>query len=209
MAHIDAYLQPCPGYGWEGGPTFKTQIVELKSGRERRNAEWARVRHQYSAPFNNIDPAAYANIKQMHLVCRGMLNVFRFRDELDYQAINEQFGTGTGTQREFQLSKISTLDGVSYTREVFALAGNPTITVNGTPTTAFAVNSRTGLVIFDSAPAAAAVLRWSGIFDIWVRFTTDYLPFSIDNKGRDEQYAINGSVSLTEVAPPDEDESSA
>jgi uncharacterized protein (TIGR02217 family) len=204
MAYLDAYLQPCPGYGWEGGPTFKTQIVELKSGRERRNAEWARVRHKYTAPFNNISKVAYQNIKQMHLVCRGMLNAFRFRDELDFQADNEQFGTGNGTRRDFQLSKIATFDGVSYTREVFALVAVPVITVNGTPTSAFAVNTRTGLVIFDAAPANNAVLRWTGEFDIWVRFATDDLPFSIDNVD-----AVNGSVSLLEIAPPDEDESSA
>lgn len=204
MAYLDAYLQPCPGYGWEGGPTFKTQIVELKSGRERRNAEWARVRHQFSAPFNNISKAAYRNIKQMHLVCRGMLHAFRFRDELDYEADSEVFGTGNGTTRAFQLSKISTLDGISYTREVFALANVPTITVNGTPTTAFAVNTRTGLVIFDSAPANGHTLRWTGTFDIWVRFSTDNLPFSIDNVD-----AVNGSVNLIEVQPPLEDESSA
>lgn len=204
MSYLDAYLQPCPGYGWEGGPTFKTQIVELKSGRERRNAEWARVRHKFTAPFNNISKAAYQNIKQMHLVCRGMLHAFRFRDELDFQATNEQFGTGNGTRRDFQLSKITTLDGVSYTREVFALAAVPVITVNGTPTTAFAVNTRTGKVTFDTAPANNAVLRWTGEFDIWVRFSTDDLPFSIDNVD-----AVNGSVSLLEVAPPDEDESSA
>lgn len=204
MSYLDAYLQPCPGYGWEGGPTFRTQIVELKSGRERRNAEWSRARHKFTAPFNNISKSAYRNIKQMHLVCRGMLHAFRFRDELDFQAVNEQFGTGNGTRRDFQLAKTSTLDGISYTREVFALAAVPVITINGTPTSAFAVNTRTGKVIFDSAPADGAVLRWTGEFDIWVRFATDDLPFSIDNVD-----AVNGSVSLLEVAPPDEDESSA
>lgn len=204
MAYLDAYLEPCPGYGWEGGPTFRTQIVELQSGRERRNAEWSRARHKFTAPFNNISKAAYRNIKQMHLVCRGMLHAFRFRDELDYQAVNEQFGTGNGTRRDFQLAKISTLDGLSYTREVFALVTVPVITVNGSPTSAFAVNTRTGKVIFDSAPANGAVLRWTGEFDIWVRFATDDLPFSIDNID-----AVNGSVSLIEVAPPDEDASSA
>lgn len=204
MAYIDAYLQPCPGYGWEGGPTFRTQIVELKSGRERRNAEWARTRHKFTAPFNNISKVAYQNIKQMHLVCRGMLHAFRFRDELDFTASNDLFGVGDGAEREFQLSKISTLDGVSYVREVFALGGTPTITINGAPTTAFAVNTRTGRVVFDAAPANGAALRWSGTFDIWVRFATDDLPFSIDNVD-----AVNGSVSLLEVAPPDEDASSA
>jgi uncharacterized protein (TIGR02217 family) len=203
MAHLDAYLQPVPGYGWAGGPSFKTRITEMKSGRERRNAEWARVRHRFDAPFNNISRAAYQNIKQMHMVCRGMLHAFRFRDYLDHTATAEQFGTGTGSRTAYQLAKISTFSGVSYTREVFALVAAPTVTIDGTPTTAFTVNLRTGLLTFTTAPANGAVLRWSGTFDVWVRFTDDYLPFSIDERDGSPDYRVNGSVGLVEVPPPE------
>lgn len=199
MSHLDAYLTPCPGYGWEGGPQFKTLIVGLQNGDEYRNAEWAEVRHSYSAPFNNIDRDAYREIKRMFLVCRGMLHAFRFRDQLDYQAESEDFGTGDASEAEFQLRKISDVDGVEYARNVYAIRGTPAITINGTPTTAFNINPRTGMVQFDVAPANGAVLRWTGEFDIWVRFGTDSIPFSLDNPDR-----TNGSVSLIEVAPPDE-----
>lgn len=197
MAHLDAYLAPIPGYGWSGGPTFKTQIVEMKSGRERRNAEWSRARHQFTAPFNNISADAYRNIKQMYLVCRGMLHAFRFRDWLDYTATAEQFGTGDGTTKVYQLSKTSTIDGVSYVRGVYALPAVPTITVNGTGTYAFTADLRRGTITFDTAPANGAVLRWSGEFDLWVRFATDSIPFSLDNPGR-----TNGEVSVIEVEAP-------
>lgn len=199
--HIDAYLGPCPGYGWEGSPNFKTMIDALQNGDEYRNGEWIEARHSYSAPFLNIQKAAYREIKRMFLVCRGMLFAFRFRDELDFEADAEIFAVGDGVEDEFQLAKTSVVDGVEYVRNVYAIrvGTTPTITINGTPTTAFTLNGRTGRVLFDAAPANGAVLRWSGEFDIWVRFATDSIPFSLDNPN-----ATNGEVSLIEVPAPEE-----
>lgn len=198
MAHLDAYLEPCPGLGWQGGPSFATQITELRNGRERRNARWSQPRHKYSAPYTNIELAAYAQLKRMHLTCRGMLHAFRYRDRLDYTATAEQFGVGDGSRVAFQLGKYSEADGVEYYRHVHAIVGTPTITVNGV-TTAATVNLRTGKVTFGSAPANGAILRWTGTFDVWVRFATDDLPFSLDQH---PDYAV-GSVELIEVAPPE------
>jgi len=201
--HLDAYLDPCPAYGWEGTPRLNTLITVLANGDEYRNAEWAEARHEFNAPFMNISKDAYREIRRMFYACRAQLYAFRFRDQLDYQATDEQFGLGTGGVAEFQLNKVSEADGVEYVRNVYALPAVPTITINGTPTTAFTVNLRTGKVLFDSPPALDAVLRWSGEFDIWVRFTTDTIPFSLDNPN-----ATNGSVGVIEVPPPDEDFSS-
>lgn len=202
MAYLDAYLQPCPGFGWQGGPEFNTRIVDLASGRERRNAEWAQARHKYEAPFNNISRDAYRNVKQMHLVCKGRLHCFRFRDELDYSAANDVFGFGDGVATVFQLGKVSTIDGISYDRECFAILGGASVTVDGaaaSPT----IDLLRGIVTFASAPADGAVLRWSGEFDIWVRFDQDYLPFSIDNSDGGDRRYINGSITLLEVPPPE------
>lgn len=201
--HLDAYLTPCPGYSWEVTPVFKTLITELQNGDEYRNAEWIECRHRAVAPYLNISKDAYREIKRMFLVCRGMLHAFRFRDELDYQASSELFALGDGAETVFQLLKVSTADGVEYQRNVYALADVPVITVDGTPTTAFNVNLRTGQIRFDAAPANNAVLRWTGTFDLWVRFATDEVPFSIDNLD-----ATNGSVTVWEVPAPDEEVSS-
>jgi uncharacterized protein (TIGR02217 family) len=197
--HLDAYLAPCPGYGWEGTPRFSTNIVLLANGDEFRNADWIEARHEFVAPFLNISREAYREIRRMFYVCRGMTHAFRFKDELDYQADDETFGAGDGSTVAFQLAKISEADGLTYTRYVYALRATPVITVNGTPTTAFSVNLRTGEIEFDVAPALAAVLRWTGEFDVWVRFATDTIPFTLDNPD-----ATNGAVTVIEVPPPDE-----
>lgn len=195
--HLDARLGVCPGYGWEGGPEFQTRIVSLLNGRERRNADWAQPRHRYSAPFLNISREAYREIKRMFLVCQGQLHAFRFRDELDYQAEDEQFAIGDGVTTVFQLSKLSFVDGVDYSRNVYALVGEPDVEANGVPATVTADVER-GTVEFDTAPANGTVLTWSGEFDMWVRFSQDYLPFTLDNPN-----ATNGSVNLLEVPPPE------
>ena len=196
--HINARLGVCPGYGWEGGPEFQTRIITLLNGRERRNADWAQPRHRYSAPFLNISRDAFREIKRMFLVCQGQLHAFRFRDELDYQAQDEQFGVGDGTTTRFQLSKVSFVDEVAYSRNVYALTVPPSVEVNGAGVSALEADMDRGVIEFDVAPAAGALLTWSGEFDIWVRFSQDYLPFTLDNPD-----ATNGSISLLEVPPPE------
>lgn len=207
--YLKAYLRPCPGYGWTGGGEFQTRIVEMSNGRERRNANWSQPRHRYNTPFNNISKVAYREIKSMHMVARGQLHAFLFRDELDYEADDELFGVGDGVTTEYPLSKLSVQDGVPYQRLVHALYApeddgsaqqvTPVITANGVPTVAFAVDYERGVVVFTPAPGNGVVLRWSGVFSMWVRFAQDYLPFSLDNPN-----ATNGSVDLLEVPEPDE-----
>lgn len=196
--YLDARLGACPGYGWEGGPEFNTRIVSLANGRERRNANWAQPRHKYSAPFLNISRDAYREIKKMFLVCEGQAHSFRFKDELDHVANDEQFGFGDGATDTFQLSMISVVDGVPYSRNVYALTSAPVIYVDGVEESGLTVDLDRGIVTFVSPPANNAVLTWSGEFELWVRFNHDYLPFSLDNPN-----ATNGSVEVIEVPPPE------
>ncbi|UYB51145.1 DUF2460 domain-containing protein [Xanthomonas sp. AM6] len=198
MAYLDAYLPPCPGYGFEGGPNFSTRIVEMANGRERRNADWSIARHSYTAPFLNISKEAYRELKRMHMVCRGKLHCFRFKDYLDFQAANEIFAIGDGVQTKFQLAKFSTIDGISYERPVYAIVA-ATITDNGAPVSPV-VDMERGTVTFAAPPADGHVLRWTGEFDVWVRFDQDNLPFTLDNVN-----ATNGQVELLEVPPPEEE----
>lgn len=195
--YLDTYIEECPAYGWQGGGEFKTTIVEMASGAERRNAEWQQIRHRYSMSFLNITKSSYRNIKQLHMVARGRLNCFKFRDQLDFEADEEVFGIGDGVETVFQLIKQSSIDGVSYQRQVYVIE-DATIYVNGTPNAA-TVDPDRGIVTFSSAPAGSAVLTWTGTFAVWVRFDQDYLPFSIDNPD-----SVNGSVDLLEMPPPEQ-----
>lgn len=190
---IDATIAQCAAYGFVGGPTLNTRIVSLRNERERRNANWAVARHSYSAPYQNISKLGMAEIRRMFLVCRGRLHCFRFRDPISFEAVNDQFGVGDGVTNRFQLSTRAEVDGVVYDRLV-ALPILPIITVDNVPDTPD-VDFETGMVDFGSSPPAnGEILRWSGTYDVKVRFDQDDLPFSFDNPN-----ALNGSVKLMEV----------
>ncbi|MBN8747344.1 MAG: DUF2460 domain-containing protein [Variovorax sp.] len=201
MSYLDAHIEQCPAYGWQGGPQFKTVIVPMASGRERRNADWANPRHVFSLPFRNIKRASYAKIKQMHLVCRGMLHSFKFKDKLDYQAKGEVFAQGDGVTTTFQLRKISQIGGVSYTRDTYVIYPGAVIRVGGTPT-AVTIDADRGLITFASPPADGAVLSGDWEFGLWVRFNQDDLPFSIEAGNGVGDKFISGTVDLIEVPPP-------
>lgn len=140
MSYLNITFQQCAGYGWQGGPTFKTQVVPMASGRERRNAQIDQPQYAFQAPYQNIKREAYQGVKDLFAVCRGMLHCFKFRDELDYVADAWQFGTGDGIATVFQLGKVVAVGPLSYKTDVYVVdnldpdAPAPAITVNGTPT---------------------------------------------------------------------------
>lgn len=210
-----AYITTCEAFGWEGGPGYNTQIVSLRNGSERTNAEWDQPQHFFSLPFQNIIHGEYAPIKQMHLNCRGRNGRFLYRDHLDWTATNELIGNATAGQTVFQLGKRSTIDGVTYYRHVFALyepdddgealQAVPSITVNGAAAGAHTVDYDRGTVTFSAGLADGDVVRWSGEFSLWVRFDNDRLPFSIDNRSGSD-FVVNGTVELLEMKPPKQGE---
>lgn len=206
-----AYITTCEAFGWEGGPGYNTQVVPLRNGNERTNADWDQPQHGFSVPYMNILPEHYSPIKQMHLNCRGRNGKFLYRDRLDDTATNELVGTATSGQTVFQLGKRSTIDGVTYYRSVYALyepdddgSANhvaPTVTVNGSPAGTHTVDYDRGTVTFASGLTSGDVVRWSGKFSLWVRFDNDRLPFSIDNRSGPD-FVVNGTIELLEAKPP-------
>lgn len=216
--YLKAYIPACEAYGWEGGPEHKTRIVQLRSGRERRNAEWVQPQHFFSLPFQNITQPQYAPVKMMHMNRRGRWGAFLYRDRSDWQADDEALVVAEAGQDTFQLGKWSLIDGVTYYRHVYALYvpgsdwaaedSEISITVNDAPASTYVLDRDRGLVIFDTPMSGGEIIRWSGAFSIWVRFDNDRLPFSIDNRSGGE-YVMNGQVDLLEMPPPEEDSSSS
>lgn len=196
MAHLDEPLPACAAYAFQIGPEFQTLITTRRNRRERRNAELSQVLHRATLPVQNVSEVIYRALKRHFLVCRGRLHTFPLTDPVDHEAVDEPFGVGDGVTLVFQLRKVSTVDGVDYEREIYLPRG-AVIEDNGSPASP-TVGAETGEVTFAVAPAVGHVLTWSGEFDLKVRFDNDYLPFSIDNHGRDG-YLMNGSIDLVEV----------
>lgn len=195
--------------GAQGGPEFSTVIQESVSGREQRIRQWATCRAKYDIGYSILDSTdptgSYRAVLALFYGHLGRLHAFRFKDWNDYQATDERFGTGDGSDTTFQLSKtydpslilLNVAGSLTYTREIYLLANTPVIKKAGvtqTVTTDYTI-SATGLVTFTSAPANGAALTWTGQFDIPVRFDIDHLPI-IMNATLLAQY---GSIALREV----------
>lgn len=212
--YVRNYIKECEAYGWEGGPEYSTEVVQMHNKAEKRNARWSQSRFFASLPFMNLRTSRYVNILDMFEDRMGQWGAFLYRNPLRYQAVDMPFGIGDGAETQFQLSYTSIIAGRERRRNVYALyipeedssgEASPSEVVayvDGVETSVTVDHDR-GIVIFDVAPENGAVLTWDGEFSHWVRFNNDRLPFSIDNISGDE-LVTNGSVDLIEVNPPEE-----
>jgi len=173
-----------------GGPERKTEIVALGSGAEERNARWAHSRRRYDAGYGVKTFDALSHVVAFFEERRGRLYGFRWRDRLDNSSaapgasispLDQTIGTGDGAQTEFPLLKTYGAAHAPYPRPIAKpIAGSVRIAVDGaeqTESVAFTCDVTTGIVTFLSGhvPGAGAAVRAGFLFDVPVRFDTDYL----------------------------------
>ncbi|MBL0918045.1 MAG: DUF2460 domain-containing protein [Hydrogenophaga sp.] len=180
MTFIDHRLSEDVSAGFRGGPEWSTAEVALKSGVSDHFQRWSMPRHRYQADYLELVEAGLGEgIVNAFMAARGRLHSFRFRDHRDHKADNVLIGTGAGTSAPMQLVKLYTFGPATYARKiVLPIASTVTVTQNGSPK-AVTVNASTGMVTPTSAWANSAEIRWSGEFDVEVRFGSDYYPFSM------------------------------
>jgi uncharacterized protein (TIGR02217 family) len=173
-----------------GGPQRRTDVVTLGSGREARNARWSSSRRRFDAGYGVKSIAALALVVAFFEERRGMLYGFRFRDRADFKScapdatpgpLDQRIGTGDGAQRAFTLVRAYGASFAPYMREISKpVDASARIAVNGVEKIAgsdFDVDSTTGVVTFRAgrAPPAGAIVTAGFLFDVPVRFDTDYL----------------------------------
>jgi uncharacterized protein (TIGR02217 family) len=171
-------------YGARGGPQFNTTVHELASGYEKRNINWSKARCRYNVAFQNRNPAAMSAILDFFYARFGRAHSFPFLDHKDHKILNQQIGLGDGATTAFQIMKTYTSGGASYNRKITKIipASITTVTVGGTPTTAYTLDVLTGLITFTSAPAASAPIVINEVqFYVHCRFETDYMDIQLNN----------------------------
>ena len=177
--------------GARGGPERRTQIVELASGAEERNASWANSRRRYDVAYGIRRADDLAAVVAFFEARNGRLHGFRFKDWADFKSClpsqtpsptNQPIGTGNGATTQFPLTKRYTSGAQSWTRAITKpVAGSVTIALNGTPqASGWSVSTVTGLITFTTAPAAGMAITAGFEFDIPVRFDTDVLDVTLD-----------------------------
>jgi len=184
-----------------GGPSRRTEIVTLGSGHEERNAVWAGSRRRYDVGSGIRTLDDLSAVIAFFEARRGRLYGFRFQDFADGKscaptadpaATDQPLGLGDGATRDFQLRKAYGDVAASYVRDIVKpVAGSVLVAVDGVGLSGgFAVDTATGLVTFDAAPADGAVLTAGFRFDTPVRFDTDQLSVNLASFAAGEAASI-------------------
>lgn len=197
-------------FGATGGPERRNEIVEMTSGRERRNARFAYSRHRYDAGTGLRSIADLHDVIAFFEARRGSLHGFRFRDPFDMKScppkdnpapLDQPIGVGDGALLRFALTKTYGSGPDAYKRLILRpVLATLRVAVNGveksTPSQ-FTFDTATGDIVFTAAPGAGLVVAAGFEFDVPVRFDTDRLTVSLStfNAGQIP------SIPLVEVRP--------
>lgn len=177
--------------GARGGPERRTQIVELASGDEERNASWANSRRRYDVAYGIRRSDDLAAVVAFFEARNGRLHGFRYKDWADYKSslpsqpatsTDQLIGTGDGAVTSFALLKQYSSGAQSWTRTIAKpVAGSVRVALGGVEQmSGWGVDTTTGVVSFDTAPGAGMVITAGFEFDVPVRFDTDTLDVTLD-----------------------------
>ncbi|WP_029030658.1 DUF2460 domain-containing protein [Salinarimonas rosea] len=178
--------------GSRGGPTRRTEIVTLASGREHRNARWAHSRRRFEAGLGVRTLDALDAVIAFFEERRGRLVGFRLHDRTDWKSGkpsaepspgDQAIGEGDGTRVAFQLVKTYGGAHAPYLRTIAKpVAGSVLVAVDGTTLAdgvGFTCDIATGLVTLATPPPPGAAVTAGYRFDVPVRFDTDALEIDL------------------------------
>jgi uncharacterized protein (TIGR02217 family) len=179
------------GRGARGGPERRTQVVELASGDEERNASWADSRRRYDAAYGIRRADDLAAVIAFFEARNGRLHGFRWKDWGDYRSglpstavtpIDQALGTGDGDTEAFQLVKRYESGAQAWVRRIGKpVAATVRVALAGVEQLfGWSANATTGIVTFDTAPASGDLVTAGFEFDVPVRFDTDRLDVTWD-----------------------------
>ena len=179
------------GRGARGGPERRTQIVELASGDEERNASWANSRRRYDVAYGIRRADDLAAVVAFFEARNGRLHGFRFKDWSDYKScapsqtpgpLDQPIGTGNGSVTSFALLKRYSSGSQTWTRAITKpVAGSVRLALGGVEqASGWSVDTTTGVVTFGTAPAPGIEITAGFEFDVPVRFDSDTLDVTLD-----------------------------
>lgn len=218
-AFHDTQFPPQISYGATGGPEFKTTVLVLGSGQEKRNIEWSLPRGRWNIATGLRSRADFEVFQQFFYARMGRLNGFRFKDWSDYQIVQQVFAVGdgratitsvAGVSETFQLYKEYPSGGYSYLRPILKPVQSPAngtkvVRVNGvawsegTGSYNYSLDYTTGLLTLHTpdAPLPAGTLVEISYmeFDVPARFDVDKLDMNLASY----QYAEWANVPVVEL----------
>jgi uncharacterized protein (TIGR02217 family) len=192
MSFHDIRFPTALSFGSTGGPERRTEIVTLANGHEERNAPWSQSRRRYDAGVSMRSLDDIAALLAFFEAREGQLFGFRWKDWGDYASClpsaqiaytDQLIARGDGASKAFQLVKNYRSGGQSHARVITKpVAGTVRIGVNGAELQeglGYWVDTTTGMVVLDEAPAPEAEITAGFEFDVPVRFDTDHIATSV------------------------------
>ena len=191
MAFHDVRFPDNIARGARGGPERRTQVVELASGDEERNASWANSRRRFDVAYGIRRADDLAAVVAFFEARNGRLHGFRFKDWADYKSglpsqtpgpQDQVIGEGDGSTTVFQLVKRYASGSQSWTRAIAKpVAGTVRVALDGAEqASGWSVDPTSGTLTFDTAPASGVAITAGFEFDVPVRFDTDTLDVTLD-----------------------------
>lgn len=145
MSFAEIRLEMGFDYGASGGPEYRTSIIELASGHERRNIDWEASRGRWDLGERIIDQDEKEFLLKFHRARNGRAIGFRFKDWSDWEGLDEVLTT-TGASN-YQLIKTYADIAGSYVRSIQKpVTDTVTLKRNGSPYAGFTLNSTTGIL---------------------------------------------------------------
>lgn len=192
--------------GARGGPERRTQIVEMASGDEERNASWANSRRRYDVSYGIRRADDLAAVVAFFEARNGRLYGFRFKDWGDFKSckpsetpasIDQLIGTGDGRETAFRLVKRYASGAQTWVRSITRpVAGSVRVALGGVEQlSGWSVDAATGVVIFNDPPGNGVAVRAGFEFDVPVRFDSDTLDVTLDI----ERLGSIASIPLIEI----------
>lgn len=185
-------------YDFVSVPRWSTNIGSVANGFEQRNQNWQHPLHRFTAPGAIDCHFKLMDLHKMWMACRGPLHSFPLRDPFDFASqetasgdqvptitrLDQSIGTGNGQRRSFDLVKRYEFAGEVYTRPILLpVVDSVLVGINGIDPmdipisqggpNAWTVSRRGGVITFDRAPPAGAVITAGFLFDVEARFESD------------------------------------
>ena len=193
MAFHDVQLPTQIEKGASGGPMFKTTILALANGHERRNIDWEKTRASYDVGYGIQEKEDFDDIIAFFYARQGRAHSFRFKDWTDFELASQQIGTTDTSTATFQIYKDYTSGATTFARTLYKpLASGWTVLVNAVSQTVVydtapaigevSIATLTGILTLGATHAATTghAVVVTGEFDIPVRFNTDSLQLNAE-----------------------------
>jgi hypothetical protein len=162
-------------------PLFNTRVATAVSLNEFRASFSASPIYQMKLSYDvlrdqTINSTVYDEWRPLigfFLARQGKFDSFLYEHPDDHTATAQSFGTGDGLTANFSL--VRTLG--SFTERVANVNVITEVSVNNTPTSNYTISS-VGTITFNTPPADAATLDWTGTYYYRCRFTNDEQEFN-------------------------------